>query len=76
MVLRYKATLEDGTVFEEHGEGNELHYTADEGSSTAPCISELMPDLEAAAQTVHWILKDCLCTAHHISDACWAAHAH
>ena len=32
VVLRYKATLEDGTVFEEHGEGNELHYTADEGA--------------------------------------------
>ena len=31
-MLRYTATLPDGTVFEERGEGNELHFAADEGA--------------------------------------------
>ena len=44
VVLRYEATLEDGTVFEEHGEGSELHYAADEGAceSTHACAAHVL----------------------------------
>lgn len=35
VVLRYTARLQDGTVFEERQEGNELRYAADEGAQAA-----------------------------------------
>ena len=31
VTIRYTARLEDGTVFEERGEGNELEFVTDEG---------------------------------------------
>ena len=43
VVLRYTASLPDGTVFDERGEGNELTFAADEGRPPRGCTPAHAP---------------------------------
>ena len=42
VVVRFTASLPDGTVFEERGEGNELHFAADEGVPSSLRLAPLL----------------------------------
>ena len=75
VVLRYTARLQDGTVFEERGEGNELRYAADEGALAAPLLGtdadHDLCTLACAHMSMHGILvtQTCACFWQPLSPA-------